>query len=229
MEILKDVITNRKLILKKATTQQRKGLFHSPICIITALVLMGTLILVGCEDDDPTNVQCPQVQHVDNFRQPENSMGFLPSSERTQILPFTGRDSFGITLGAEVEGIIETVSAGGDSMLVEFSGTGQSALLGEIEVTHVHFVDLSSNEISEGRFTFKGESGELISGTYVGTRTSAGEGFTFNLQAKITGGEVECTPTALESGWGWIEGSLTDNSLDYQIDGWLFHHAEVEE
>lgn len=211
-------------------TQQRKQLFHSSIFIFTALVLMASLILAGCEGDDP-EMQCPQAQHVDNFQQPGNAMGVssLPSSERTQILPYVGRDSFGIELDAAVTGDVERVSAGGDSSLVEITGTGQSALLGEIEVTQIHFIDLSSNEISGGQFTFNGENGELISGTYEGSRTPSGEDFTIDVQAKVTGGNVECTPTALESGWGWMDGSLTDNQLDYQIDGWLFHHAEVEE
>ncbi len=227
MKLLKNISINiKKIILKNR--KQWKLLIHIPFFCF--LMLMGATILVSCEDDeDASGVQCPEVQHVDNFQQPGNATGFLPSSERKQLLPYTGRDSFGIALNASVEGIRESVSAGGDSSLVELSGSGNSALLGEIEVSQVHFVNHSSNEISGGRFTFKAKDGELITGTYKGSRTPAGEGFTVNLQAKVSGGNVGCTPTNLESGWGWADGSLTDNRLDYQIDGWLFHHAEVEE
>jgi len=227
MKLLKNILINRKKTIWKSMNH-RKLLSHLPFFCF--LMLMGTPVLLSCEDDDQvTEVQCPEVQHVDNFRQPGTAMSFLPSSERKQLLPYVGRDSFGIALDASVEGIRESVSAGGDSSLVEITGSGQSALLGEIEVSQAHFVNHSSHEISEGRFTFKAEDGELISGTYKGSRTPVGEGFTVNLLAKVSGGNVDCTPTNLESGWGWVDGSLTHNRLDYQIDGWLFHHTEVDE
>lgn len=214
--------------LKINNRQKLKILFHISIRLFTILVLMGSLVLSGCEDENEApRVDCPQAQHVDNFRTPESSIG--SKNARRHLLPYVGRDSFGIALGAEVEGIIETVSAGGDSSQVEISGTGQSALLGEIEFTQIHFVNLSTNEISGGRFTFNSENGETISGTYKGSRTPSGGDFTIDLKAKVAGGEVGCTPTALESGWGWINGSLTDGRADYQMDGWLFHHAEVNE
>lgn len=231
MEALKVIKTHaEKMIQNKARVQQHKRLSRFSICILTAFLLTVTLVLVGCDSDDP-QVQCPPAQHVDNFRKPESvsSLRTLPSPDKVQLLPYTGRDSFGIALDAAVVGIAEAVSAGGDSSLVEITGTGQSALLGKIDITQIHFIDLSSNEISGGRFTFRSESGEVVSGTYEGSRTPVGEGFTINALAKITGGAVECTPTALESGWGWINGSLKDNQWEYELEGWLFHHAEIEE
>ncbi len=188
---------------------------QASLSVLGALVLTAVPVLTGCDSGTGTAArECPPVINVQDLPP--------PNSDVRPIL----FDSFGVALDAELIGDRESTPAGDGSTLWAFSGTGQSPLLGEIQVTQQHLVDLSSNEITDGTFTYESKSGDFVSGTYAGIRTPTEDGYTMALQAKITGGHVGCTPPDPEVGRGTLSGSVTSDGFDYQLDGWLFHHGE---
>lgn len=153
-----------------------------------------------------------------------------PDHERLSKF-FTGRDSFGVALKANVH-----VAASGE-------GSGTATHMGAITVDQDLEPDFEDLKLNESRFHFEGAAGSALGGRrdrtgsslrgrYEGVLEPTDEDDTYTIRGTlwVDGGTVKATHLPAE-GRGTIEGTLyPDGSFSYQLDGWLLHHlAEPSE
>ena len=175
------------------------------------LVFTAMLMAIGC-DSGP--VSSPPDAAVSS---PETQSASAAQSS----LRFTGRDSFGVAFKATISGTARVEDDGRCSEeTVVVSGSGQATHLGRVHVEQSHCLDPSSDEITDGHFTYTGRTGAEVSGTY---ESVSGEGSPARIRAEITGTTLRLTQGA-ERIWGtaWIPGLLpSDGPFSYRLDGYL--------
>lgn len=182
---------------------------------LTFLMSIGLFVIaaLGCENSTVTD----SVTKESNVSE---------DVEHLRFRVFTGRDSIGVALFAKVSATAEgaLVSDGCSEMV----GTGFVTHLGKSVVIQNACIDGDGN--IWGEFEYEGRTGGHISGGYEGTIDES------ELEADVTietVGGINSLPEELPEGiekWGrgTMEGTLSNSELNYDLDGWLFHHENKE-
>lgn len=188
-------------------------------------VTLPVLLLIGCSDEHVAAPPMPDPYELDGNQ-------FSDGSSASRAARFTGRDSIGVALKANISGRRELDPDGRcPDVTVRVTGEGVATHLGRVKAFQSHCLD-SSNllELTDGQFTLLGVNGAEVRGRYEGILNPTQRGF-FAVEATmwVEGGHVQATAVGPEEGKASMRGTTDrDGSFSYRMDGWLLHHLRKD-
>ena len=182
----------------------------TPLFSILIIFIVATFTMQGCQDSTITNTKA--------------------KPDPVQSLRYTGRDSLiarpgGVAMMAKISGswhITDNPDCSSPDTFLSGTGTGHVTHLGRTQISQTACIDEDGN--ITGTFSYVGQSGAEITGSYAGTIIQNALDAKVTLETSTVQAPRENPSTDENWGGGKFIGNMDMSDFHYEFIGWLFHH-----